>query len=129
MSGLKKTTLALIEAASAALEVDNFEKAVESLIDAQAKVKRLERLAFNANHGIGDNGQIYLGAINLEGLCDSELRVAYRHPALHETVRAFAGLTIEARELRKSGEIGAATRLETKADAIYTRQMPKSCKW
>lgn len=93
-----------------------------------AQVVITARDDFDARNGIRNDGQVFLGAINLEGLDIEDLFIASNHPALHRDVRSAANLLVLARELRCKGRIQEASKLEGRVDALY-HIMPKSCRW
>lgn len=87
------------------------------------------RKRFDADFGVRDDGQIHLGPLNVDAMDDSELSVVVEHPALHNTVKAYASCLREARKLRLEGNIAVAFRLERKLETMYDHHIPKRLLW
>lgn len=88
------------------------------------------RIAFEKRHGVGTmvHGQVHNSPINVDAMNMSELSEAESNNKLHAAVRAYAGLLIQAANLRHTMGITAAERCERKAQEIYAG-LPRSVKW
>ncbi len=87
-----------------------------------------ERESFDHEHGVRRDGQIHLGPINLDGMTAPDLMVAAEHPALHDDVKAYARVKLDAFGERIAGRTERAMRLEIKAERLYQR-MPEGLRW
>jgi hypothetical protein len=83
---------------------------------------------FDRAYEVRNDGQIHLGAINLDDMPESDLRIAADHPALHSDVKQYAYGKCSAIAYKLDGEITKAARVEARLESIYYR-MPKPCRW
>lgn len=75
------------------------------------------------------DGQAQRGAVNVDCLSDEELQALVAHPAVNDAVRSYGLLVQESRKERLAGRIDRASRLEDKAERLYTTAIPKHLRW
>lgn len=85
------------------------------------------RESFFRCHGISP-GIRFERSINLDGLTESELKIAAGALELDLAVRAIAALALKARKLRLSGNIAQAVEIESLCDHKIT-QLPANLRW
>lgn len=84
---------------------------------------------FNLENGIISTGQIVQHPINLDCLPTDDVVLASIHPALHDEVKTYAKMLLEARRLRLSGKINEAVRLDHRLNVLYNFHIPSKLLW
>lgn len=77
---------------------------------------------------IREDGQVHMGAINLEGCTDAELVTITAHPAPHADIKLMAAMLLRARQSRLEGRTDTAMKLEARFERLYAT-LPKRLKW
>lgn len=83
---------------------------------------------FDICYDVRTDGKIHMAPVNLDDMCEEDLKLAEIHPALHSSVKLYAMLKLAARQARKIGKIEQALKIEEKCNHIYN-QIPATCKW
>lgn len=87
-----------------------------------------DRAEFEACHGVRNDGQIHTSALNVDDMAIEDMMCAKEHPALHEDIRLYVDLRLQAHDCRVGGYVHRATSIEQKLDTMYDT-LPHNLKW